>query len=309
MKQVAYSGSRDPARMLALARDSSANNMHVADWPYRFASWAFDQPDNAALWVDDAGELIAWATLQTPFWAIDYVMRPDAESSALHRAILTWADARARAIVNTRFGHPAWFVNVIAHQAERACDLEAMGFANQADVADDAWSKVLMSLSPLPGGEGLGVGADGSTRLPTGFTIRPLAGEREVGAYVALHRGVFESENMTAEWRARTLAQPTYNPALDLVLVAPDGSLCGFCVCWLNGADGQVEPMGIRADMRGRRLGQALLADGLRRLTAYGAERVFVETDNYRDAAFALYESVGFRTLYDVFVFRKNYGI
>lgn len=131
---------------------------------------------------------------------------------------------------------------------------------------------------------------------------------REVDAYVALHRAVFESESMTADWRARTLAQPTYKPDLDLVLIAPDGDLCGFCVCWLDGAQGQVEPMGIRKDMRGQGLGQALLVEGLRRLTARGAQHVFVETDNYRDAAFGLYESVGFRTSHDVHVFRKDYA-
>ena len=38
--------------------------------------------------------------------------------------------------------------------------------------------------------------------LPDGITIRPLAGESAVTAYVALHRAVFESESMTVEWRA-----------------------------------------------------------------------------------------------------------
>jgi hypothetical protein len=55
MNMLAYSGPPDQARMLALARAAAANNMHIADWPYRFASWAFDQPENAALWVGDAG--------------------------------------------------------------------------------------------------------------------------------------------------------------------------------------------------------------------------------------------------------------
>jgi ribosomal protein S18 acetylase RimI-like enzyme len=32
-----------------------------------------------------------------------------------------------------------------------------------------------------------------------------------------------------------------------------------------------------------------------------------VETDNYRDAAFALYEAVGFRVQHNVLVFRKDY--
>lgn len=67
-----------------------------------------------------------------------------------------------------------------------------------------------------------------------------------------------------------------------------------------------------RADGRPSRFpqfgaGRAVLAEGLRRLYEQGAQEVFVETDNYRDAAFALYESVGFRVARHVLVFRKDY--
>jgi hypothetical protein len=48
--------------------------------------------------------------------------------------------------------------------------------------------------------------------LPTGFSICPLAGVREIEAYVELHRAVFKSRNMTMEWRSRTLCQPEYIP-------------------------------------------------------------------------------------------------
>ncbi len=266
--------------MLALANASVANNTHVVDWSYRFASWAFDDANNVALWVNDTDELIAWA------------------------------DARALAVVNTRFGRPLWFINVMIHQHERMRGLEAMGFANHADVDKGSWSNVLMALSPLPFGERLKEGASRPTpNLPLGFTICPLDGEREVDGYVALHRAVFESESMTAEWRRRTLAQPGYTPDLDLVLVAQDGSLCGFCVCWLDGDSrrGQVEPMGIRADMQGKGLGKMLLSEGLRRLSAHSATEIFVETNNFRNAALVLYESVGFRVRHDILVYRKDY--
>src|SRR3972149_5814011 len=83
---------------------------------------------------------------------------------------------------------------------------------------------------------------------PAGFTVRPLAGEKEVEAYVALHRSVFESKNMTADWRERTLQHPAYDPNLDLVVESPNGRLVAFCICWRQKrADGslvgQVEPL------------------------------------------------------------------
>ena len=95
--------------------------------------------------------------------------------------------------------------------------------------------------------------------------------------------------------------------------VAPDGRLAAFCVCWQNrastaGVSGQVEPLGVHADFQKLGLGRSILTEGLRRLQDLGAESMYVKTDNYRDEAFLLYESVGFRTAQDVLVYRKDYG-
>jgi mycothiol synthase len=149
--------------------------------------------------------------------------------------------------------------------------------------------------------------------LPTGFIIRPLNGEGEIEAYVELHRAVFESRNMTAEWRARTLRQPAYTPDLDLVAVALDGRLAAFCVCWLDenpgtGTIGQIEPLGVHASFRKSGLGRAILVEGLQRLQSHGASRICVEADNYRHAALDLYESVGFRIVRDILVYSKDYA-
>ena len=145
--------------------------------------------------------------------------------------------------------------------------------------------------------------------LPEGFVIRPLKGEGEVEAYVELHRAVFESRNMTTEWRGRTLCHPAYIPDLDLVAVAPDGRLAAFCICWLHEDSGQIEPLGVRVDLCELGLGRAVLVEGLRRLHLHGASQVYVETDRYRNAALALYESAGFRVVRDVLVYRKDYAI
>jgi ribosomal protein S18 acetylase RimI-like enzyme len=303
IREARFSGAADAQAMAALSRAARGGHLHVTDLPYRFSSWAFDEPDNARLWVDADGELLAWAVMQTPFWTIDYAIRPGAESE-LHPRVLAWADSRARAVLDTASGRPAWFVNVFAGQAARIRDLEAAGFACQSDVGEDSWSKVFMrreSSEPAPG-----------VSLPAGFAIRPLAGEGEVEAYVDLHRAVFESRNMTAAWRTRTLRRPEHVPDLDLVALAPDGRLAAFCVGWLDrDADdvvGQVEPLGVRVDFRRLGVGRAILSECLRRMRQLGARRVFVETDNDRNAVLDLYESAGFRVIQDVLVFRRDYG-
>ena len=192
-----------------------------------------------------------------------------------------------------------------AGQTERIRALEEVGFSCQADVGEDSWSKVLMRRpAQAPVAE---------YGLPSGFTIRPLAGESEVDAYVALHQAVFESRSMTVEWRARTLRWPEYVPDVDLVVVSPDGSLSGFCVGWIDPniageIVGRIEPLGIHADFRHLGLGRAVLSECLRRLYWHGANHILVETDNYRGAALDLYESVGFHVDRDVLVFRKDYA-
>jgi mycothiol synthase len=304
MDQREFSGETDKQAMIALVHVFPAENLHVVDLPYRLSSWALDDPDNIDLWVNGEDQLLAWAVMQTPFWTIDYACHPDADTN-LHRQILAWADHRARQVLGTPGGRPCWYVMTFATQTGRIRDLEEAGFVSQANVGKDSWSKVLMQRSaqiPVAG-----------YALPAGFGIRPLVGENEVESYVQLHRDVFASKNMTVEWRRRTLRRPEYLSDLDLVVVAPDGRLAAFCVCWLDKGPGgrsvgQVEPLGVHEDFRKLGLGRAILSEGLRRLYLCGADRVYVETDKYRGAAMALYRAVGFHLIRDVLVYRKDYG-
>jgi len=50
------------------------------------------------------------------------------------------------------------------------------------------------------------------------------------------------------------------------------------------------------------------LCETLRRLQQDGADSIFVETDNYRNTAFRLYQSVVFRVIREVLVYRKDYN-
>ena len=302
--QREFSGETDKRAMIALAHIFPTDSLHVVDLPYRLSSWALDDPDNIGLWVNAEGQLLAWVVMQTPFWTIDYVYHPDADTN-LHRRLLAWADHRARQVLDTPSERPSWFVMAFASQTDRIRDLEEAGFVSQANVGKDAWSKVLMQRSvQVPVAD---------YALPAGFIIRPLAGENEVEAYVQLHRAVFESKNMTAEWRTRALRRPEYLSDLDLVAVAPDGRLAAFCICWLDKnsegkPSGQIEPLGVHEDFRRLGLGRAILSEGLRRLYLCGADRIYVETDKYRNAALEFYKSMGFRVIQDVQVYRKDYG-
>lgn len=301
--QQPYTGPVDQARMLALVRACPANHLRNIDLPYRFSSWALDEPHNAALWVDPSGKLAAWAVMQAPWWQIDLAFAP-AIPAGLRAEVLDWTDQRARQALGTPYGVPCWFVTVFADDQALIEALQQAGFADQYDVGEDSWSKVWMQRPvemPVK-----------NYRIPAGFSVRPLAGEGEVAAYVALHQETFGSKNMTIEWRRRTLAQPDYNPDLDIVVQAPEGQLAAFCIGWLERSGGrlrgQIEPLGCLPEFSRYALGRLALAEVLRRLQAAGAQSIHVETDNYRDTARALYEHMGFETRREVHVWRKDFG-
>jgi hypothetical protein len=294
-----YRNHEDKYAMTALAKEFAAEQLHVIDLPYRLSSWSLDEPENIRLWFDENERLVGWAVLQTPFWTIDYVCHPSLERE-LHPQILAWADERARAILHSAYGHPAWYVMVFDDQKQRIHDLELAGFMCQADVGENSWSKVLMR---RPGLERVKVYPP-----PAEYEVRSLASD-EVEPYVELHRSVFESRNMTVEWRQRTIEHREYRRDLDVVVVAPDGELVAFCVCWFDEttAVGHVEPLGCHKDFRKYALGRVALSHGLYRLETLGCKEIFVETDSYRNTAFRLYEFFDFEVIRNVLVYRREY--
>jgi ribosomal protein S18 acetylase RimI-like enzyme len=295
-----YNSDTDRALMIDLARRFFNENLHVVDLPYRLSSWGLDDPANAHLWFDDQDRLTAWAFLNKPFWTMDYALHPAVQKEILPQ-VLEWVRARAAAMKAADQGLPCWFMMAFASQPERGSLLEAAGFASQADVGEDSWSKVLMH---RPGDLPLK-----RYQPPSGFTLRPLAGQAEVSAYVELHQTVFGTKNMTTDWRSRTLSHPAYRPDLDIVIETPEHRLGSFCIGWMD-ADtryGHVEPLGCHKDFTRYALGRTALCEVLYRLQSAGCNAIYVETDNYRDTAFRLYESVGFRILQDVIVYRKDF--
>ena len=298
--QRAFLDEPDKTLMLALTNQFPEGYLHVTDLPYRLSSWALDEPENVGLWFNEERQLTAWAVMQTPFWEIDYFCHPEFESK-LHPEILAWADRRAMASIATPFGHPSWYVNVFSGQDKRIQNLETAGFKSQGDVGEDSLSKVLMLRS-------IHIEVK-KYSPPAGFVVRSLAGELEVERYVELHRSVFESKNMTVEWRRRIINHPAYKPELDIVVESPDGRFAAFCICWIseNNLVGRVEPLGCHKDFRKYALGRVALAEGLHRLQSLGAEKIFVETDNYRNTALHLYESYNFQVFRNVRVYRKDF--
>ncbi len=299
-----YTGPVDQQRIAELVQAFPDDNLHVVDLPWRLSSWAFDYPENIGLWEDEAGRLLAWVVLQTPFWTVDYALHPSARAQGIVPELLHWASTQATRLQRQPNGHSTWFIQVRADQTAQLHEIEQAGYVSLEHAPENPWSGLFLVRSgqlPVP-----------EVTLPDGFMIRPLAGEAEVQGYTELHQAAFGSPSMTAAWRARTLQQAAYRAELDLVIEASNGQLVAFCVCWVgrhrrNGyLLGQIEPTGVHPDYRQMGLGRAVLLEGLRRLQAQGVATMIVETDDSWEAAVAMYGAVGFEMAHRIIIHRKD---
>jgi ribosomal protein S18 acetylase RimI-like enzyme len=284
-----FSGAADIQRMHALAVAFPHETRHVADLPYKLSSPPLhdDPGHDVALWEDEGGALVGFGLIQNRGW-LDLAIDRAARSHGIESEIVEWAVERFRQNALGRTERLPYWVSAREDDADRIAVFERHGFARGKE-------SVLRLHRPLD------VPID-APEVPEGFVLRPLAGEAEVEAYVAVHRAAFGTQNMTVEWRRRTLTAPAYRQELDLVVEAPNGRLAAFTILWLNPSaqgqsgrrDGQIEPAGTHPDFQRRGLARALLLEGFRRLAAAGAEIALVETDTFRGPAQRLYESVGF---------------
>src|SRR5579885_964838 len=290
-------GDADYQRIVALVWAYPTENLHVCDLPYRLCSPGARSAEDARLWEDENGDLLAFAIVQhTSFGTLDYFIRPDARNQGIEVAMIAWATPRFQHWTTAAGRDLSWWIDSRTDQPDR------LALAAQCGFARDNWHTVHMLRpldQPIP-----------EPQLPVGFTIRPLAGEAEVEAMVALHRAAFDTENMTVAWRRATLALPQYDPAHDLVVEAPDGRLAAFCLCWRCPATGeaQVEPMGAHPDFQRLGLGRALLDEQFRRLRAAGVTNAVVETYSVFESAIALYASVGFRVVQTIEKYAKDFA-
>ena len=248
-----------------------------------YQNMVFDARRGVRLWEED-GELVGFGWLEEPDGVVMQVHPRLRGSGLLEGEMLEWAARQTRAVYGEQAEDELW-TRVAEDEPRLVALLAELGFERDPDHA----LKMSRGLdSPIT-----------ESALLDGWTVREVGGQEEWEDRVEIHRDVWHPSRVTLEAYQRLRTAPGYDPRLDLVAVAPDGTFGSYCICWFDpeSRTGLFEPLGTRTMYRGKGLGKSVMYEGLRRLRELGAHTAFVIALHDNEAARSLYESVGFQTV------------
>jgi mycothiol synthase len=301
--QRPYSGAIDLQRMLDLVKarplDRLTDFPSLADLQEMLGSEL--STTRVQLWDGTGGKLAGFALLQDYRTWTFLVMEAGlaAPVAEMEAQMVAWGEQIVRHLSNTRKEPVPMEVNVKVDDDAKIARLEVLGFKGQPGGS----VSLSRSLSePIP-----------TADIPPGFVICPSAGEQEIEEWVRLHRLARGTENMTVAKRRSMLRTPFYDPSLDLVASASDGSLAAYCVCWISAEenaltgrkDGHTDPIATHPAYQRRGLAKALILAGLRLFKERGMEAVHLGTARDNLGMLRTAESVGFRIVSESLWFSK----
>lgn len=144
--------------------------------------------------------------------------------------------------------------------------------------------------------------------FPSGYTWRSVTPGDPIKSLVALHRAVFGTGQMTVEYRQAIMNAPQYTMDLDLLAVAPDGSLAAFCICSVDENDptiGYTDPIGVHPAHQHKGVARALVGTGLELLEKRGVQKAELGTSSENLAMQQLAVALGFSCISENHWFSK----
>jgi mycothiol synthase len=285
-----YAGIDDLPLFVAFASRSTKERRPLrARWHPGDVVWQLngiaDRPQRNRLWFGaDGVEVAAWIVDEGELWVEATAAGEGRISEAAEAAEARWrsrpSDRRSQTL------------SVVAseHDLARIEQLEALGY-KKGRPSGVGFSMDLEA--PPPAAEG-----------PDGFSVRDSVGV-DPALRAAAHRAAWDHldhlgiDARSAFSTARYLSlrsMPVYDPALDMLVVAPDGGFVANCIAWADPASGVgvFEPVGTALAFRGRRLVRFMMSEAVRRLRAKGMREARVGTAHFNTAAISAYLAAGF---------------
>lgn len=236
--------------------------------------------ERIGLWENAAGDVVGVVAFEYPWPGDVFLLRhPDNDevlTPMLDYAEVTLVDQKKRTLG----------LHIFEHDAAQQALAEARGYEKQFEAAEDDSVYVIRE-------NGLPV-----ARPPEGFVVRSMAEARDVERRREIFGRSFNHAD-PAEWPTAFAYEeleraPDYRPDLDLYVEGPDGQYVACCIVWYDASNhmGILEPVGTHPDFRRQGMGRAVVAEGIRRVAALGAEEVWVGSGQ------EFYEAIGFVKTY-----------
>lgn len=244
--------------------------------------------EKTRLWFDAHNQMIGFAFVD-PYHNLRFEFDEQAAHLSIEPEIVSWGIECIRRAMQESGESVTLDASCQADNTRRIALLEQHGFVRQ-EIRSLHLVRPLNEPIPTP-------------QMPAGFSIRHLAGEQEAKALVTLHRAAFGTKNMTVEERLAMMRVPDYEAALDLLAIAPDGSLAAYCICSISQEEnertgrneGYTDPIATHPHFQRRGLAQALLLTGFHKLKQRGIERAVLGTSSQNEAMLRTAKAVGFR--------------
>jgi mycothiol synthase len=233
----------------------------------------------ARLWLDEDNHLVGFAYVDA-FHTLRFDINWQTRDDRLEEEIIMWGTT------SLKDTHPFLYATSHETDGERIAFLDRNQFARRSDTIIHMACALAASIPP--------------PRIPAGFHIRPVRGEAEAAAVVALHRAAFGSSYMTTERRLKMMRKHTYDRTLDLVAVAADETLAAYAMGQVNEQEGvqgvsYADLFATHPSYRGLGLASALMQMIVQRLQAKGYRVARLSTDSTNQAMQHVAKAVGFR--------------
>jgi ribosomal protein S18 acetylase RimI-like enzyme len=277
--------------MQACRRTNDWRYAHVGELNFNFfmVTCHLNPPEHIRLWHDDQGKLVGFAILgEDP--SFDCQVSPEFEWSGIEVEALSWAEERIAEL--RRIDPELWGGALVSgarqDDARRIEFLEQHGFRFCGKYAEVNMLRRLDGPIPNPATQG-------------GYQVRSVGKDaNEISKRAAAQREVWQPwtvGDVSDEDYTRFMLLPGYDRDLDIVAITDDGVIAAYVNGWIDTVNkiGDFGPVGALPDYRRRGLTRAVLLESMRRMQAFGMDRVCVSTGISNTPALCLYESIGFK--------------
>ena len=270
-----------------------------------FVKWLFNpnelptNEDHIHLWENKDGELIGFACMHNPavkdsqIFSFTFVVHPQVHGK-LESAIISWVKATVR---DLNLETPSLACRASSSDLQRITVLKEQGFVQREE--KESLFMAVPSTQEIS-----------QPQVPIGYEVRPFSKRGDIDGWLKLWEKTQDSI-LTKDERLAWLTYPSYAPNLDLIAVAPDGTIASYCVGNIfsetNGPLGDdaawILWLGTDSNYRRKGLASTLMKKILMGLHEYGCERALLNVLSTNTPAIKLYQSHGFKTVYQMFYY------